>query len=216
MPPSAWVSQVKSCPIMKTTMISSKEFRFQQLLSSPLIFSPLWGSSGWAGGFLICWYLFSSCKAGGEKLSTPQQKVLLFQVVCCPLHAGRGSDHLTLCLAYQPTHASSCLCHGWEILCHLCHEHWIPILCWGDLSKTNQGDHLFQGVTHHLEGARDGSGPPDVDGQPSGLASHCLLGALLYINPSCHSTHFLFPEQAVREGTMDYHIADRPYRKHPR
>ena len=84
------------------------------------------------------------------------------------------------------------------------------------MSKTNQGDHLFQGVTHHLEGARDGSGPPDVDGQPSGLASHRLLGALLHINPSCHSTNFLFPEQAVREGTMDYHIADRPYRKHPR
>ena len=37
-----------------------------------------------------------------------------------------------------------------------------------------------------------------------------------FINPSCHSTNFLFPEQAVREGTMDYHLADRPYCKHPR
>merc|ERR1712032_879043 len=53
------------------------------------------------------------------------------------------------------------LCHGWKILCHLCHEHWISV--------------LSRGATYHSEGPGYGSGPSDVHGQPSSIAPHRLL-----------------------------------------
>ena len=128
------------------------------------------------------------------------------QVVSCPLHVGRRPHHLALRLAHRPADAPGNLCHGWKILCHLRHEHWLPVLSWGDLSEADQRHLAFPGAAHHTERAGDGSGPPDVHGQPSGIASHCLLGELFYNDPPTPLMTSTFSEQAVREGSLDHHI----------
>ena len=122
----------------------------------------------------------------GRRLRSFEQRnqAIMSQVVSRSLHVSRRDHHLALCLAHQPADATSNLCHGWKILCHLRHEHWLSVLSWGDLSKTNWRDFVFPGASHHPARAGHGSGPPDVHGQPSGVAPHCLLGELILTLPT--------------------------------
>ena len=64
-----------------------------------------------------------------------RNQAILSQVVSRSLHVSCRDHHLALRLAHRPAHATSNLCHGWKILCHLRHEHWLSVLSWGDLSK---------------------------------------------------------------------------------
>ena len=153
----------------QSTIISCPDCRYQLLLSSLLICSPLWDWSGWEEG------------SENFQLSRKKSSPCVFQVVSCPFHVGCWSDHLALRLAYRPTHASGNLCHGWKILCHLCHEHWISVLSRGDLNKDNQRIFVLPGATDHPEGPGYGSGLNDVHGQQSRIAPHRLLGELLLL-----------------------------------
>ena len=74
------------------------------------------------------------------------------------------------------------------------------------MSEADQRHLAFPGAAHHTERAGDGSGPPHVHGQPSGIASHCLLGELFYNDPPTPLMTSTFSEQAVREGSLDHHI----------
>ena len=146
--------------------------RYQLRLSSLLTCSPLWDWSGWEEG-------------QNFQLSRKKEAMLLIQVVGCPFYVGCRSDHLALRLAYRSTHASGNLCHGWKILCHLCHEHWISVLSRGDLSLgDNYRSPVFPGATHHPEGPGYGSVSNDVHGWPSRIAPHRLLGELLLLTQS--------------------------------
>ena len=106
---------VSSCTFKETSINSFMGCRYRLLLSSLLICSLLWDLSGWEEG-------------QNFQLMKERNQTLVFQVVSCPFHVGCWSDHLAMRLAYRPSHASGNLCHGWEILCHLRHEHWISVL----------------------------------------------------------------------------------------
>ena len=113
--------------------------------------------------------------------SQERNQAFVSQVVSCPFHVGCWSDHLALCLAYRPTHASGNPCHGWKILCHVRHEHWLSVWSRGDLSKDNWRNLFFPGVSYHPERPGYGSGPSDVNGGSGCITFHRLLGELLLL-----------------------------------
>ena len=85
------------------------------------------------------------------------------------------------------------------------------------MSEVDQRDLAFPGAAHHTERAGDGSGPPHVHGQPSGIASHCLLGVLILMTPPLPPLMTsTFSEQAVREGSLDHHFTGCHNCQYPR
>ena len=84
----------------------------------------------------------------GRRSKLPFLRMLnLFQVVLGYFHVSRWSNYPALRLADRRSHGSGNLCHGWKILCHLGHEHWLSVFRWGRFTRTsNHRWHLLSQV----------------------------------------------------------------------